>query len=370
MKYMGSKSAMLKNGLGELLIEQSSTAKRFIDLFSGSATVSWYVAERQEIPVISCDLQTYSYFLAKAVIGRTCSLSKSQIDQANEWIAAGKKYYNDRQLVNGYAYTQKFVIDNRRTSSQSHFLLVRAYGGYYYSNSQITTFNYLLSTLPEDIGLKDVLMACLIEAASYCAASPGHTAQPFNPSGNGLDALHEAWERNPIEIIEAKFKIIKDKHAKVMGKAFVQDAKLFLPNIAEGDLVFVDPPYSSVHYSRFYHVLESLARMKIGSVSGVGRYPEPSERPQSDYSLRGKSNAALDNLLSGIAKKKAKAMITFPHGTSSNGLSGNTVKDIATKHFKVSKELIKGRFSTLGGNNTNRPARQESEELILMLEPK
>src|SRR6266851_9168275 len=70
MKYMGSKRTMLQNGLGHLLDEQAAGAKRFVDLFAGSAAVAIYVASRTDIPVLAFDLQRYSVVLAESVITR------------------------------------------------------------------------------------------------------------------------------------------------------------------------------------------------------------------------------------------------------------------------------------------------------------
>jgi adenine-specific DNA methylase len=171
-------------------------------------------------------------------------------------------------------------------------------------------------------------------------------------------------------MLPKKIEFYCNAYSKIKGEAQVADANQFLTNLEEGDLVFLDPPYSGVHYSRFYHVLESIASGKIGSVSGSGRYPPYSLRPQSKYSNKGSSLSAINDLLFGIASKNASAIITFPLGLCSNGLSGSTIKQIASQYFAVKKEVIKGRFSTLGGNNHNRPARQNSEELVLMLAPR
>ena len=51
-------------------------------------------------------------------------------------------------------------------------------------------------------------------------------------------------------------------------------------------------------------------------------------------------------------------------------LSGDAVKDSAEQWFTVAKQSVKTRFSTLGGNNQNRHARQNSSELILLLRPR
>ena len=83
-----------------------------------------------------------------------------------------------------------------------------------------------------------------------------------------------------------------------------------------------------------------------------------------------KSKLAIDDLLKKISEKKASAILTFPVHEFSNGISGSIVKEIALNYFKVSHEIIKGKFSTMGGNNDSRPARHASEELVLVLKQK
>ncbi|QKZ13453.1 hypothetical protein HU175_12735 [Spirosoma sp. KUDC1026] len=81
-----------------------------------------------------------------------------------------------------------------------------------------------------------------------------------------------------------------------------------------------------MHYSRFYHVLESIARNEMVDVSGIGRYPAPEKRPKSEFSMKSKSGKALENIFSIIASRKASAIITFPANAASNGLSGAAVE--------------------------------------------
>lgn len=139
------------------------------------------------------------------------------------------------------------------------------------------------------------------------------------------------------------------------------------------DLVIIDPPYSDVQYSRFYHVLEAIARANSETaplaVSGVGRYPPASERPRSDFSLKSQSKSAIEDLLDALADVGCRAIITFPAARCSNGLSGAQIARIAKSQFKVQTKTVKGRFSTLGGNGTTRAARTASAELIISLTP-
>lgn len=71
---MGSKRAMLRNGLGLLLEKELASADRFVDLFAGSGAVASFAARRFALPVLAVDLQQYSVVLAEAVIGRVAAL--------------------------------------------------------------------------------------------------------------------------------------------------------------------------------------------------------------------------------------------------------------------------------------------------------
>jgi hypothetical protein len=68
--------------------------------------------------------------------------------------------------------------------------------------------------------------------------------------------------------------------------------------------------------------------------------------------------------------------MTFPDHDCSNGLSGDSVREIAAKHFRVRESQVESKFSTLGGtgderdNGGGRSARQHARELILVLEPR
>ncbi|MDQ2696782.1 MAG: DNA adenine methylase, partial [Pseudomonadota bacterium] len=245
----------------------------------------------------------------------------------------------------------------------------RAYGGHYFSPTQAITFDAMLQTLPQNDVERTVCLAATIIAASSCAASPGHTAQPFKATGNAGLYLREAWERDPIHFVKRALVTICSLCAKAKGATIVEDANSLAKRLNSEDLVFVDPPYSGVHYSRFYHVLETIARGGCGSVEGVGRYPPPHERPKSLYSIKSTAFQAIEDLLKSLSENGCKVIFTFPDEHCSNGLSGRGIEEVANKYFRISKRSIKTRFSTLGGNTLNRDARKVSDELMLLLNP-
>jgi hypothetical protein len=180
----------------------------------------------------------------------------------------------------------------------------------------------------------------------------------------------EAWLKDIVSKCRVELSAVSRIHAKMPGVAEVADANDVAQTLSERDLVFVDPPYSGVHYSRFYHVLETLARGECAAVSGNGRYPPIEERPHSRYSVSSESAEALRNLFKAVSCRGARAIVTFPQRRCSNGLSGRLVTDLAKEFFETEKHWVASKFSTLGGNNEHRYARRATRELILVLRPR
>jgi hypothetical protein len=168
------------------------------------------------------------------------------------------------------------------------------------------------------------------------------------------------------------FVSLAPRRAQRIGSTARCDASELAAFLEPNDLVFIDPPYSAVHYSRYYHVLESVARGNCGEVEGIGRYPPFIDRPASDYSVKSKAAAALDKLFRTIADRQAGGVMTFPAEEATNGLSGAKVVDIASAYFRVEQVVVNGRFSTLGGrgSESDRPARVPAYEVILTLRPR
>lgn len=367
MKFMGSKRWMLRNGLGELIAKEVREAERFVDLFSGSGAVASHVAAQYEVPVKAYDLQTFGAVLANAVLKRKYDLAAEKL-WAN-WYRRARKLRLELHPPSSLCLTRKRVEAHRVWCRKQTGPITRSYGGYYFSPLQAVWLDALRRTLPKHEPEHTVALAALIRAASECAASPGHTAQPFQATRKAKPFLDDAWRKDIVRYCRVALSALSKQCAKVRGHAVVRDANKAAKSIRKGDLVFVDPPYSGVHYSRFYHVLETLARGQCGKVSGAGRYPSPEERPRSRYSVKSESMKALDELFVAIRERGGKAIVTFPQRKCSNGLSGRKVAQVASEYFAVERHWVASKFSTLGGNNSHRDARHSARELILVLRP-
>ena len=63
-------------------------------------------------------------------------------------------------------------------------------------------------------------------------------------------------------------------------KIYQEDANTLARNI-HTDVLYMDPPYNSRQYSRFYHVYEVLVKWDKPQLSGTARKPKPEH--MSDY---------------------------------------------------------------------------------------
>lgn len=373
---MGSKRVMLANGLGDVLAEESKSAARFVDLFCGTGVVSWFMATRRELPVLSCDLQSFATTMAASVVKRT---DNSGLDQEiDSWLRRVRETREERP-----GWSEAAELDRSKVpiavwwkearelcgeaGSEECGPVWRNYGGHYFSPTQAASLDAMMETLPAEGRSRDVCLAATITTASQCAAAPGHTAQPFKATATAGPYLREAWCRDPLSRVREAAEILVSMCALRRGDTKTGDANEIAREVTEEDLVFVDPPYSDVQYSRFYHVLETIARGECGVVSGVGRYPPFTERPSSDYSRVRASSTAMADLLEILATTGAAVVVTFPEQQCSNGLSGLRIEEMAKQHFQVVKRTVTSRFSTLGGNTRNRDARSIRNELILVM---
>jgi adenine-specific DNA methylase len=367
---------MLQNGLGELLTRECKDMKRFIDLFTGSGAVAIHIGQQYSVPVLAYDLQQYSVVLANAVLKRVSTVSGKKIWE--NWRTRANRWMGDRMTLDAEKMTWKEVKEIRRwCENRPEFPITKAYGGHYFSARQAMWLDAYRATLPKNDPDRTVSLAALIQTASKYAAAPGHTAQPFQPTRTARQFLEESWSKELAGGIRDALLTLSKQHAKnKYSGAVVADANAMASHVKEGDVIFIDPPYSGVQYSRFYHVLETIAEGQCGDVSGVGRYPARDKRPRSKYSVQTESRKALDDLFSKIAAGGGKAIVTFPVHKCSNGLSGRTVKRVAAKHFLIKVEKVKSQFSTLGGTGKkidkkkHRAARQKANEMMLVLEPK
>ena len=82
-----------------------------------------------------------------------------------------------------------------------------------------------------------------------------------------------------------------------------------------GGTIYADPPYAFVHYSRFYHALETLVlydypELQIkGGKTVKGRYRE--ERHQSPFSIKSQVPGAFKKLFEGASASRSNLVLSY-----------------------------------------------------------
>lgn len=380
MKYMGSKATMLDGVLGEVLVAEAKNASRFVDLFTGSGSVSHHVAGAVDVPVVSVDQLRFAVVLAGSVTQRTATLDADSI--FSRWVkraaSLAERHERLNKRIDGLLppVNEVNVFDARRLASEEALpcFIWKDYAGYYFSPRQAFDLSIFYLTRPRSSPHAQAALAALIRVASRCSASPGHTAQPFRPTESLLPHISAAWRVPVAASLEFELASVGGRTARVRGRAVLGSAQSYLDrNARPGDLVFCDPPYSDAQYSRFYHVLEALARDGWPSVGGAGRAPMANERASSDFSRRPAAVPAMASLLSRAAKVGCTVMLTYPEGARSNNLSSSDIERMALPLFSLEVVRIPHRHSTLGGSASSvggRAGRKELHELLFTLRPR
>lgn len=347
---------------------------RFVDLFSGSGVVSYFAATSCSAEVTSVDLENFAVVLARSVVSRTRPISAEVL--ISEWLApslkqASSAYYD----VHGWTVPpgelcHPDVIEARRVCSSSSDDFVRSYGGFYFSPYQAWCIGWLRRHLPDEEVVSDVCLASLIMGASDCCASPGHTAQPFGIGSKGLKYIDCSWRRDLGHYIARALRKIGPLHAEIAGTAVRGDALEFAQSLRGDEIVFLDPPYSDVQYSRFYHVLEGIACGGYSEVYGSGRMPSIDFRQQSAFSRKSSSFAAMETLIGILGRVGCKVVVTFPQENASNGLSSTLIESLAEQYYYVDSSYIPWSSSTLGGAKSGRGGRIVKNEAMMLLMPR
>lgn len=389
MKYMGHKGKLLSI-LGDVLKEEAKGSQKIADPFCGSGAVSWFLAQNTDKIIVSGDLQSFAVARSASVVERTTGCNTDKMLQA--WFGRAKKkvdlvasqFPNAIKSINPIPEKSEKIrlsVTRSRRFCESvlppllrdlggQFPISLAYGGHYFSPLQAIELDALRQSIPKAPDDAKIAMAALVEAASRCAAAPGHTAQPFQPTETAAKFIIEAWSKNVWDIVTKATRAIAVQFAQERGQTLVGDYIDCIDHLQPGDTVFADPPYSDVHYSRFYHVLETLCRGVETPVSGVGRYPPPEDRPVSSFSRRGKSAAAALSLIDACANRELRLVLTFPTHGASNGLEISDFIDAAKGKFdRIKTREIASTFSTLGGNSINRSGRTSYAESIVCFSP-
>ncbi len=324
---MGSKTKLLPfviNGINDIY-----NGGGVCDLFAGSCSLSGALCD--QIPMISNDIQEYSSVIAKTYLTDWNDYNLT-VDSV---IADAVRYYDSqyKDMVVDYRYPLEINLDvfneielrsrkliNRSFSNEWH-LFTKYYSGTWWSVEQCTWIDSLRKAIEDykESPMYNTLLSCLMFAASYNSQGTGHYAQYRD--AKTISTMND--------IMIYRSKNILDFFVRKATDAFSQARKkpsLFAHQIMSEDYldclrsvkkstVYADPPYCFVHYSRFYHALETLVlydypqiQEKNGQIV-KGRYRI--NRHQSPFCIRTKVEDAFRGMFELIARNKNSLALSY-----------------------------------------------------------
>lgn len=362
IKYMGSKKPIL-NFIVSNIEEINNNDLPVCDLFSGSCSIS--AALRKKFDFISNDIQEYSSILGQTYFSDLSVYDFSEIEKKIELVVrdhvayfknAYSKYFYDYTTVKDLNEYQKIELSQRQLINKSfevdYHLFVKHYSGTYWSFEQCVWIDSLRKTAEEFKGEKIyfAILSSIMYAMSYSTQSTGHFAQYRD--GNSVEAMHNIIiyrNKKIYELFNRKLKELVsslDNHLKTIT-ATTLSFKKCLKTLSIGSTVYADPPYAPVHYSRFYHVLETLVKYDYPDLEHKGRYR--GDRHQSPFSQKSNALAAFRELYQGVLDTKSQLLLSY---SGSGVVSIDKIISLAKEYFNDGYVLevkeVKHKHSTMG----------------------
>lgn len=421
--YLGSKLRVLDQ-INNIMLNLASDGDHIVDLFSGSGTVSNFLSNKYS--VTANDIQEYSRVINSALL---CS-KISEIEAEKFLISCTNSNFHELSencitpLINleSNAFKESFDGDNRllcdviesgsimtsdvandsplyevlktakhklynsQMLKSNNFIATKYFGGVYFSYKQavdIDLIAYEISLLK--IAPKDIYMAALLSTVSEVVNSVGkHFAQPIRPKykdGRPKNNLAKSISKDrKIDVMSTYKKFLFKymtsnikKHQNNATKLNFSDCLKESENIK---VVYADPPYTRDHYSRFYHVLETLAlqdspKISTTKINGEIKYSRGiyrEDRHQSPFCIRSKAPKAFEELFSLTKKSGASLVLSYsPFSSESKThprvMDIDTINNLGKKYFSNIECISAGelRHSKLNHSSMHLEASNQAE---------
>ncbi len=252
-RYIGCK-AKLVDWIFGIIKEQTRDVESFCDIFAGTGSVS------------NRAIQLYPKVIMNDFLYSNNILYKAFFEEG-EWNK--EKILNLLDAFNG--------IDHS-TIKENYFS--RNYGGKYFDEASAKIIGHIRDVI-EDIKstLTEKEYAILIASLIYSIDKIANTLGHF-----------EAYIKKEIKPKKFIMRMV-DAQSLEKVKIFQKDANELAREI-HTDIVYMDPPYNSRQYSRFYHVYEVLVKWDKPELKGEAR--KPKEEHMSDYCRTKAFNAFTD----------------------------------------------------------------------------
>lgn len=278
MRYIGSKTNLLKEI--EQIINEYITGEEtsFADLFAGTNTVGRYFKPRYQI--ISNDLLYFSYLNAKATI------ENNQVLEFN-----GLKTLGIDRPLDHLQEKAEAAISNTKIGYYEKSYSPTGGAMYFTVENAIR-----IDTIRESIKVWDN-KGLLSETENAYLVTSLIEAIPFISNITGTyGAFLKKWDRRALNPLTLQQPLVIDNHRP--NKSYNLDSNRLAQSL-EADIVYIDTPYNNRQYAPNYHVLENIARHTKPELKGTTRIFDWAPL-KSDYATKKNAFTAMEDLISKI----------------------------------------------------------------------
>jgi adenine-specific DNA-methyltransferase len=246
-RYIGNKFKLMK-WISELIDENCPNCRSFFDVFAGTGSVTDYVFDKYDRLIV------------------------------NDFLYSNNVIYNAFFLNESYDYEKIYDLkikyqDLDANNIEDNYVSIN-FGNKFFNYNDALKIGYIredIENLKNDkkINYKEysILLASLLYSFDKIANTIGHY--------DAYRKLKEIKSSFVFELINPR-KIDKNKVVEI----FREDSNDLSKKI-KCDIAYIDPPYNSRQYSRFYHVLENITEWKKPELFGTAL--KPKEENMSDY---------------------------------------------------------------------------------------
>lgn len=390
MQYLGSKQR-IAGWIVDEIDQAFPETTHLVDLMSGSGAIS-HEANMRGWDLHVNDIQPYSHRVLKSAFG----ISRDGIEKAIEWLRSDE--LNETILsgarasaCDALALEDKYVADalagdfdwreyaafcenfngHHAQATGNYDLFTAYYPNTYFGIRQCLEIDTIREkSASYQPNVSGHIIGALISGLTFVSSTTTHLAQYLKPTSqttalNLITRRSKSVQAEVLRRLEILSEYPMPKMATISNLTF-EDVLSGLDD-NPGTVVYADPPYFKEHYSRYYHVLDTLALYdypeltfndRLGTVT-VGRYR--SERIISDFGLRSKVADAFSNMFN-LASDRALPMAVSYASTSL--LSAKTIVDLAASAgYRTQLKEIKLRHSGQGQSS----AKSDVTEYLFLL---
>lgn len=432
--YLGSKLRIL-DFIGKNVDVLEPTGGRICDLFSGSGTVSAYFSMKRNVTAV--DIQEYSRVLCSALLLPAINEADSrdilfelQVSQHTAFLFSTFQdllEYEERAICKCTEGSKERLYDiiengsivnyeitskcNSKTSlcailkesvdkifalklnNSPSAMMLRYFGGLYFSYKQALWLDAILELAfsQSDERKKNVMLAAALSTASAIVNTIGKQfAQPLqvvSPDGK----LKENLSRKIINDRTLDTLSIYAEWLNFYGSAkqppsrknivIRDDFRVALNELRSSDvkIVYADPPYSRYHYSRYYHVLETMSLRDNPIISTtfpnqkeISRGVYRANRHQSPFSIKSKAGKAFEQLFEGVSGIRVPLLLSYSpypemRASTPRMQTIDQLFKLAKQYYNSIEVVSPGEFQHSKLNSTNKNFETvEDAELLLV----